>query len=185
MGIVPFGLTNAPLCYQRFVIDCLSGLRDTICVPYLDDTGIYSKSIVEHVGYIHTVLRRLSSCGVKREVSKCAMFQRCMLSWSRCFLWRLPTIISSVTRKENETRRSHSSFFAITQQNFFIKLYTQIYTIRSLGWSLFTSLYQPDLSNIKAVTSLAVNPPMNIGELRKGKFPEGESDIFDTVNSQV
>ena len=41
---IPYGITNAPPGIQRFINNCLYSLRDKICISYLDDILVYSKT---------------------------------------------------------------------------------------------------------------------------------------------
>ncbi len=73
---VPFGLSSAPAEFQRSMDECLSGLRDTICQPYLDDNLVHSPTFEDHLQHVRMVLKRYKQHGVKLTPCKCELFKR-------------------------------------------------------------------------------------------------------------
>ncbi|KAI3360775.1 hypothetical protein L3Q82_013009 [Scortum barcoo] len=72
----PFGLSSAPAEFQRSMEDCLKGLRDVTCQPYLDDNLVHSPSFDSHVDQIRPVLQQYQKHGVKLSPQKCDVFKR-------------------------------------------------------------------------------------------------------------
>ena len=71
----PFGLTNAPAQFQRFMESCLDEVRDKFAVPYLDDVLVFSKKFEEHIDHLQIVRQILRSKGVKVKPQKCELFK--------------------------------------------------------------------------------------------------------------
>src|SRR6202789_4643733 len=69
--VVPFGLTNAPATFQRFMNDIFHDLLDIWVVVYLDDILIYSEDMSQHRAHIKEVLRRLRANGLYAGAQKC------------------------------------------------------------------------------------------------------------------
>ncbi|GFV17762.1 retrovirus-related Pol polyprotein from transposon 17.6 [Trichonephila clavipes] len=64
-----FGLVNAPKTFMRFMHEVLRGLP--FCFVYLDDSLCYSENAEEHRSHLRTIFQRLSSYGLKLNISKC------------------------------------------------------------------------------------------------------------------
>ena len=57
--ILPFGLTNSPATYQRYINNVLFDYLDDFYTTYLDNILIYSDNELEHEKYVTKVLERL------------------------------------------------------------------------------------------------------------------------------
>ncbi|GFW83949.1 transposon Tf2-9 polyprotein [Trichonephila clavipes] len=64
-----FGLVNAPQSFMRFMHEVLRGLP--FCFVYLDDILCYSENAEDHRSHLRTIFQRLSSYGLKLNISKC------------------------------------------------------------------------------------------------------------------
>jgi len=69
--VVPFGLTGAPSTYQRLMECVLRNLTYKICLIYLDDILVYSKTFEDHLGHLRQVFDRLRHANLKLKPSKC------------------------------------------------------------------------------------------------------------------
>ena len=74
--VVPFGLTNAPAAFQAYINRALSDLVDRICVVYLDDILIYSRTTEDHIEHVKTVLERLREYKLFVNLEKCEFHTR-------------------------------------------------------------------------------------------------------------
>ena len=73
--VLPFGLTNAPACFQRLIQQVLLGLNPTegpdFVAAYIDDIIIFSVDLKQHLEHLQLVLQRIMSAGLKLQPSKC------------------------------------------------------------------------------------------------------------------
>jgi hypothetical protein len=68
--VLPFGLTNGPATYQRYINDVLFDYLDDFCTAYLDDILIYSENEEEHELHVKKVLQRLCEAGLQVDIAK-------------------------------------------------------------------------------------------------------------------
>lgn len=69
--VVPFGLTSAPSTFSRLMEYVLRNLTYKICLIYLDDILIYSRTFEEHLTNLRQVFDRLRHANLKLKPSKC------------------------------------------------------------------------------------------------------------------
>ena len=62
---------SAPAEFQRSMEECLWGLHDDICLPFLDDNLVHSKYFTDHVEHVRTVLQQYQKQWVKLTPKKC------------------------------------------------------------------------------------------------------------------
>jgi hypothetical protein len=68
--VMPFGITNGPANFQRYINNALQGLLDDICLAYIDDILIFSETKEEHEKHLNTVLQRLADAGLQCDIDK-------------------------------------------------------------------------------------------------------------------
>jgi hypothetical protein len=70
-NVMPFGLTNAPATFQRLMNLVLAGINWKMCLVYIDDILIFSKTFDQHIADIRVVFDRLRKANLKLKLSKC------------------------------------------------------------------------------------------------------------------
>src|SRR5260370_11874228 len=70
-SVMPFGLSNAPASFQRFINEVLGELMDVCTVGYLDDILIYLGSLEKHQQHVWGVLQCLQKVGLYTNPKKC------------------------------------------------------------------------------------------------------------------
>ena len=70
---LPFGLCNAPATFSRLMDHVLTGLSWEICLFYLDDIIVFSRTWEEHLTRLETVFKRLVEQGLTLGASKCKL----------------------------------------------------------------------------------------------------------------
>jgi hypothetical protein len=70
--VLPMGIKTAPAVFARMMQKVLRPYLGKFCVTYLDDIGIYSDSLEDHLEHIRLVLAALREHNLFAKLSKCA-----------------------------------------------------------------------------------------------------------------
>jgi hypothetical protein len=74
--VMPFGVTNGPASFQRFMNSVLTGILDVFVTAFVDDILIYSETLEEHEKHVKEVLKRLREAGLQVSLSKCEFHKK-------------------------------------------------------------------------------------------------------------
>ena len=69
--VLPFGLTNGPAVFQRYINEAFMEFIDDCLTAYLDDLLIYSENELDHEIHVKKVLTRLREAGLQIDSKKC------------------------------------------------------------------------------------------------------------------
>ena len=73
--VLPFGLCNTLSTFQRMMESVLRDLNWKVCVIYLDDIIVFSKTFEEHLEHLSAVLDRFREANIRLKPSKCTFGQ--------------------------------------------------------------------------------------------------------------
>ena len=72
---MPFGLTSAPATFQSLTESCIGDVHLKLCIIYLDDIIVFSKTPDEHIQRLRGVFEKLSAGGLQLKLNKCEFFK--------------------------------------------------------------------------------------------------------------
>ena len=75
-NVMPFGICNAPATFERLMERVLQNILSKICLVYLDDVIVFSKTFEEMIENLRKVFLRLRSANLKLNPKKCSLFGR-------------------------------------------------------------------------------------------------------------
>ncbi|GBN47303.1 Retrovirus-related Pol polyprotein from transposon 17.6 [Araneus ventricosus] len=77
--VMPFGLCNAPVTFERMMDSVLRGLKWKICLCYLDDIIVFAPNFQEHQVRLRKVLTCIQGAGLSLNSSKCCFGKKKLL----------------------------------------------------------------------------------------------------------
>lgn len=74
--VMPFGLCNAPATFERLMEKVLQEFLSKICLVYLDDIIVFSKTFEEMMANLRLIFLRFRSINLKINPKKCSFLKR-------------------------------------------------------------------------------------------------------------
>jgi hypothetical protein len=75
--VTPFGLTDAPAIFQRYINDVLREFLDDFVSAYIDDIIIFTNGFLqEHRNQVVRVMKKLRDAGLQLDINKCEFEQK-------------------------------------------------------------------------------------------------------------
>ena len=68
---LPFGLRNAPICFQNTMERALRGINHLHALCYIDDVLCFSRDFDTHLEHLQSILDHLQRAGLRLKPSKC------------------------------------------------------------------------------------------------------------------
>ena len=75
-NVMPFGLCNAPITFERLMELVLKGPHWKMCLIYLDDLIFMRRTFEEELGRLKKVFERLTCAGLRLKPKKCFLHQK-------------------------------------------------------------------------------------------------------------
>lgn len=73
---MPFGLKNAPSTFLRLMNRTLNKYIGNICLCYMDDIIVYSKSRNEHIQHLDAIFKTLNKANMRIQLDKCKFMEK-------------------------------------------------------------------------------------------------------------
>ncbi|KAK8381385.1 hypothetical protein O3P69_018454 [Scylla paramamosain] len=74
-NVMPFGLCNAPSCFERLMERVLDGVQWKTALMYVDDVIVFGSTFEGELERLKEVLQRLRKANLKFSPKKCSLFQ--------------------------------------------------------------------------------------------------------------
>ncbi len=159
--VLPQGLTNGPLTFQRIVNQILGPNRWKHVLAYLDDIIIYSRNFDEHIQHIEEVCSLLHEANFKLNMAKCEVARKEILFLGHVMKEGIIKPDPENIRGLSETKEPTSAeeaFRFVKAAEYYRNLFQN--SLRSLDH--YTSIHQRHYNNRKTTRSRNSNYQMKL-----------------------